>query len=75
MHPLLWVMLIAGAVITIGFTYLFGVSNVRAHAAMIAALTLVIAGTLFMIEATNYPFSGDVHVTPDALQEVSQGFD
>jgi hypothetical protein len=74
-HPLLWVMLIGGAIITIGFTYLFGVSNARAHAAMIAALTLVIAGTLFMIEVTNYPFSGDVHVTPDALHEVLQGFD
>ncbi|MBV9359666.1 MAG: DUF4239 domain-containing protein [Chloroflexi bacterium] len=74
-HPLLWVMLIGGAIITIGFTYLFGVSNARAHAAMIAALTLVIAGTLFMIEATNYPFSGDVHVPPDALHEVLQGFD
>jgi hypothetical protein len=74
-HPLLWVMLIAGAVITIGFTYLFGVTNARAHAAMIAALTVVIAGTLFMIEATNYPFSGDVHVTPESLQQVSEGFD
>jgi hypothetical protein len=74
-HPLLWVMLIGGAVITIGFTYLFGVSNARAHAAMIAALTLVIAGTLFMIEVTNYPFSGDVHVPPDALHDVLQSFD
>jgi hypothetical protein len=73
-HPLLWVMLIAGAILTIGFTYLFGV-NVRAHVAMIALLTLVIGATLFMIYATNYPFSGDVHVSSRALSEVRQSFD
>ncbi len=73
-HPLLWVMLIAGAVLTIGFTYLFGV-NVRGHVAMIALLTVVVGGTLFMIYATNYPFSGDVHVSSKALSEVRKGFD
>jgi hypothetical protein len=73
-HPLLWVMLIVGAVLTIGFTYLFGV-NVRAHVAMIAALTVVIGATLFMVYAANYPFSGDVHVSSKALTEVRQSFD
>jgi hypothetical protein len=72
-HPLLWVMLVAGAVLTITFTYLFGV-NVRAHLGMIAALTLVIGATLFMIDATAYPFSGDVHVSSKPLSEVRQGF-
>jgi hypothetical protein len=67
-------MLIGGACLTIGYMYLFGVRNPRAHMAMIAALTLVVGGMLFMIYATNYPFSGDVHVSSSALSEVRQGF-
>jgi hypothetical protein len=73
-HPLLWGMLILGGIVTVGFTYLFGIEHVRAHALMIAMLAFVIGGMLFMIQQVNYPFSGDVHVTDEAFRAVLATF-
>jgi len=73
-HPLLWFLLLGGALVTIGFTYFFGIDNAWAHAAMIAALTFVIAGTLFVIVQVNHPFAGAVSVSTEAMQEVLDTF-
>jgi hypothetical protein len=73
-HPMLWIMLVGGAIITIGFTYFFGIDNAWAHAAMIAALALVISGTLFMIQQVNHPFAGGVSVSNEALRQVLDTF-
>jgi Protein of unknown function (DUF4239) len=73
-HPMLWVLLIGGACVTIGFTYFFGIENAWAHAAMIAALTFVIAGTLFVIVQVNHPFAGAVSVSTEAMQKVLETF-
>src|SRR2546421_486570 len=37
-QPILWVVLITGGVLTVAFTYLFGLASTRAHALMITAL-------------------------------------
>jgi lysylphosphatidylglycerol synthetase-like protein (DUF2156 family) len=55
---LLWVVLVVGGVITVSFTYLFGLKSNRTHALMVAALTLVICAILFTIGEFNNPFSG-----------------
>jgi hypothetical protein len=73
-HPLLWILLVGGAITTIGFTYFFGIENAWAHAGMIAALTFVIAGTIFVIVQVNDPFAGAVSVSSDALEKVLQTF-
>jgi hypothetical protein len=67
---LLWVVLVVGGVITVSFTYLFGLKSNVAHALMVAALTLVICGILFTIAEFDYPFSGLVEIGPDAFREV-----
>src|SRR3712207_9156073 len=46
---LLWIVLVACGVITVCFTYLFGLKSNVAHALMVAALTLVICSILFTI--------------------------
>ena len=71
---LLWVVLVVGGVITVSFTYLFGLKSNLAHALMVAALTLVICGILFTIGEFNYPFSGVVEIRPDAFKEVLGSF-
>lgn len=68
--PVIWWVLAGGAVITIGFTYLFGVVSVRAQAVMTVALTTSIVGILFLIYTLDTPFSGDVHVGPDSFQSL-----
>jgi protein-S-isoprenylcysteine O-methyltransferase Ste14 len=71
---LLWVVLVVGGVITVSFTYLFGLKSNVAHALMVAALTLLICGILFTIGEFNNPFSGVVEIRPDAFREVLRSF-
>lgn len=66
----LWTTLLAGGVITIGFTYFFGVANIRAHALMVIALSAIIGLALFLVLSLDFPFSGDIRVRPSAMHEV-----
>ena len=72
---ILWVVLMVGGVVTVGFTYLFGLKSNWAHALMVAALTLVICGILFTIGALEYPFAGLAQVEPTAFEEVLRSFE
>lgn len=72
---ILWGVLLVGGIITVGFTYLFGLRNTWSHMLMVATLTLVIALILFAIYSMQYAFSGDVRVHPDALELVLNSFD
>jgi hypothetical protein len=71
---ILWVVLIVGGVITVGFTYLFGLENTLVHTLMVAALALTISLTLFTVAALDYPFKGDVRIHPDAFEQVLERF-
>jgi hypothetical protein len=68
------VVLVGGGVITVSFTYLFGLKSNVAHTLMVAALTLVICSILFTIGEFNYAFSGVVEIGPDAFREVLRSF-
>lgn len=68
----LWVVLLIGAVITVGFTYFFGLSNRAAHALMIAALSSMIGLSFFLILTLDLPFSGSLRVPPKAFQQTLQ---
>lgn len=70
----LWVVLIAGAVITIGFVYFLGIERFAPQAAMVAALGSIIALSLFVILTLDLPFTGGVSVKPDAMRSVIAGF-
>ena len=71
---LLWVVLVVGGVITVSFTYLFGLKSNVAHALTVAALTLLICGVLFTIGEFNNSFSGPVEIQPEAFREVLRSF-
>jgi Protein of unknown function (DUF4239) len=71
---LLWVVLVVGGVITVSFTYLFGLKSNLAHALMVAALTLLICAILFTIGEFDYPFSGVVEIRSDAFKEMLGSF-
>ena len=71
---ILWAVLLGGGVVTVCFTYLFGLKNNWAHALMVAALTLVICGILFTIGTLDYPFAGQAEVRTKAFEEVLHSF-
>ena len=71
---ILWVVLIGGGVITIAFTYLFGLENTAVHTLMVASLALIIASSLFTVAALDHPFKGDVRIHPAAFEQVLERF-
>jgi hypothetical protein len=72
--PILWVVLILGGVITVGFTYLFGLENTLVHLLMVAALALIISMSLFTVAALDYPFRGDIRIHPAAYEQDLERF-
>ena len=62
---ILWVVLI-----TVCFTYLFGMRAPRLHVLMVVAFTVVLTLVLYTIRALEYPFDGIVQVTPQAFELV-----
>lgn len=67
---LLWLVLIGGAVITIGYTFFFGAESLRAQALMTALLAIMIFSELLVVVGIDRPFSGAVKVEPNALAAV-----
>lgn len=72
--PIMWVLLIGGGVITVILTFFFSSPNFRAQVIMTALFTAAIAFILFLIAAIDYPFRGDLKVTPDPLQLALETF-
>jgi protein-S-isoprenylcysteine O-methyltransferase Ste14 len=71
----LWVVLIVGGIVVVGFAYLFGMQNTWAHALMVGSLAGVIALVLFTIAAMDHPFSGGARVGPEAFELVLKRFE
>jgi hypothetical protein len=70
----LWIALILGAVITVGFTYFFGLKRFAPQVLMVAALSAMIGVTLFVIISLDLPYTGDVAVKPVAMQQAIKDF-
>mgnify|MGYP001610597547 CR=1 FL=1 len=69
-HPVLWLVLILGAITTISFTYFFGSENFNAQIMMVVLLSTLLALILFTILVFDFPFTGDVSVSPQAFKEM-----
>ena len=67
---IIWITLFAGAGLTVCFALFFGSPNALAHLAMTAILSVVLAAGLVVIIALDHPFSGPVHISPEALEHV-----
>ena len=72
----LWLVLLAGALITLGYPSFFGTSNLVAQILMTASLAALVALTAFVAIALDYPFTGDVQISrapfEQSLQEMPQ---
>ncbi len=71
----LWVVLVVGGVVAVGFTYLFGLEHTESHALMVASLAGVIALVLFTIGVLDHPFSGGARIEPGAFDLVLNRFE
>ena len=73
-NPVMWVVLVLGAVSTVGFTYLFGFKQALMQQLMIGSLGFVISLVLFLAVVLDYPYRGGVTVAPEAFKLVSELF-
>ncbi len=60
-----WWIVFFGAAITTGYTYFFGYQNFAMHLAMTGTLAATLALVVVLIVALDYPFRGEISVTPD----------
>src|ERR671920_438986 len=72
---ILWAVLVFGAVVAVGFTYLFGMRNTWAHRLMVMSLTAVITLVLFTIGVMEHPFSGGASLEPEAFDLILERFE
>ncbi|WP_243639613.1 DUF4239 domain-containing protein [Streptacidiphilus pinicola] len=65
---IMWVALITGGLLTVAFTYLFGLSNTLAHGLMVLTLTALVVVSLLLIKEMDFPFTGVTRVEPTAFE-------
>jgi Protein of unknown function (DUF4239) len=71
----IWFVLISGAVITIGFSYLFGLKNVVAQVVMTMLLATAIGLGLSLIAGLEGPFSGSLSISPQPFKALMETFE
>lgn len=72
--PALWTMLIFGALLTVGFTYFFGLESLRAQVTMTGGLAAIVFLGLFVIVSYDHPFTGEVSIETHPLVSVFDNF-
>ncbi len=66
----MWVVVLAGALIGLTATFLFMVEDVRLHAILVTLLAAFIGLVIFMTFAFDRPFRGELGLTPEPYQLV-----
>jgi len=75
LNGFLWTVLWTGTIVTVAFTFLFAFENVPLQLTMIGALAFVLALVLFLIAPLDYPFQGQVSVTPEVFHNALRNFE
>lgn len=67
---LIWALLLGGGLVTVLFTYFFGLKSLRAQLMMTALYVAAIGFVLFLIAALEYPYAGAVRVEVHPMELV-----
>ena len=68
--PLMWTLLLAGGVVTVMFMLVFGTRHAWVQYAVIGVITSLVTFSILLVDAMQYPFSGDVSIRPEAYELV-----
>jgi hypothetical protein len=69
-EPVVWTIVLLGTLLTIGFTFMFGMPSERMHLVMTGGFTAAAMLVLVLIIAFDWPFRGEVQVAPSMFQHV-----
>jgi Na+/proline symporter len=67
--PVIWLVLLVGAVFAISYTFFFGMKNLKAQYLITTTLTVMITSILFLIYVLDHPFTGASKVSLEPLRE------
>jgi hypothetical protein len=67
-----WCVLLAGAVLNVGLTYLFSLHRLRGHLVLTVVLASFIGLLIFLIAAMDHPYRGEFSVEPDSFTAVRE---
>jgi hypothetical protein len=70
----IWAIVFFGAAITTGYTYFFGYEHFGMHLAMTAVLAATLGLIIVMIIALDWPFRGEISVSPDPFIMTQQSW-
>ena len=69
-----WWIVFFGAAITTAYTYFFGYQNFGMHVAMTGTLAATLALVVVLIVSLDWPFRGELSVTPDPFIMTQQSW-
>jgi len=75
LSPMMWSLLIIGALITIGFMFFFGLESLRSQMLMTALLTGYLSFILYLVFSLDHIFRGPEGIKPTAFEQVLTVFD
>jgi hypothetical protein len=70
----MWLLLIAGFVITVGWTYLFSTARLATHVISAGSIAALTGFVLYLIYAMQHPFAGSVKISPEPFIEFAQQY-
>lgn len=70
MPPMIWAVLIVGAVITIASTWFVVIDNLATHIMLTAMFAAMLGLMIFLTEALDNPFRGSIAIGPEAFQVI-----
>lgn len=73
-NAIMWAVLILGAYVTVGFTYLFGFERTMMQQLMIGGLSLMIGLVMFLTLALDFPYRGSIAVGPAAFRALLESW-
>ncbi|MGO8835652.1 MAG: DUF4239 domain-containing protein [Roseiarcus sp.] len=71
---IVWLVLICGAALTVGFTFFFGAENLHAQVLMTGVLSVLAFMALMVIVSIDHPFTGPSSVEDEPLRSVLEDF-
>lgn len=69
-HPVLWFILVIGAITIVVLTFFLGSEEYFVHVAMTSTLAIVITLILLTILSFEFPFTGSVRIGPETFQQI-----
>jgi uncharacterized membrane protein YciS (DUF1049 family) len=70
-----WWIIALGAMLTVSFTYLFGLPNFKMHVVITGLLAASLAIVVVLIVALDYPFRGRLSVSDEAFHAVKNNME